>query len=135
MIPKTVLIIDDSPVVRKLLSNLVNRLLKTVTIYTAGTYDEAVSIMNEKTIDLAIFDYMLDEENEVTYNGIELAKIFKNKFPRSYSILCSAAMRFSYNIPELMRQDIINVYISKPLSENKLCDIINAVLEYNPSLV
>ena len=71
---KEILIIDDNPDIRLLVSNILKE--QNFTVRTAANYDQAVYEINKKLPDLAIVDIKLDKPDK---DGIDLLKIINKK--------------------------------------------------------
>ena len=71
---KEILIIDDNPDIRLLVSNILKE--QNFTVRTAANYDQAVYEINKKLPDLAIVDIKLDKPDKY---GIDLLKKINKK--------------------------------------------------------
>ena len=71
---KEILIIDDNPDIRLLLSNILKE--KNFVVRNAANYDQAVFEINRKLPDLAIIDIKLDKADK---DGIDLLKLVTKK--------------------------------------------------------
>ena len=71
---KEILVIDDNPDIRKLVSNILED--QNFVVRSAANYDQAVFEINKKLPDLAIIDIKLDKANK---DGIDLLKLVNKK--------------------------------------------------------
>ena len=78
---KEILVIDDNPDIRLLVSNILKD--KNYSVRTAANYDQAEFEINKKLPDLAIIDIKLDKPDK---DGIDLLKIIKNSLCYSYAM-------------------------------------------------
>ena len=69
---KEILVIDDNPDIRSLLSSILSE--QNYEVRTAANYDQAVFEINKKLPDLAIIDIKLDKTDK---DGIDLLKHIK----------------------------------------------------------
>lgn len=70
------LIVDDHPVVREGLSELINREMDVRVVAAADTADQAIDILRTEQIDVAVVDLSLPG-----LSGIELIRIIRDEFP------------------------------------------------------
>ena len=71
---KEILVIDDNPDIRFLVSNILKE--QNFKVRTAANYDQAVLEINKRLPDLAIIDIKLDKPDK---DGIDLLKIIVRK--------------------------------------------------------
>ena len=71
---KEILVIDDNPDIRLLVSNILKD--QNYLVRTAANYDQAIFEINKKLPDLAIVDIKLDKPDK---DGIDLLKIITKK--------------------------------------------------------
>lgn len=71
------LIVDDHPVVREGLSELINREMDVKVVAAADTADKALDILRADRIDVAIVDLSLPG-----LSGIELIRMIRDEFPK-----------------------------------------------------
>lgn len=79
----TILVIDDEPTLRKLLSRLIG--LEGYTVLTAGSLDEARKILGRETIPVILCDVRLPDGN-----GVDFTKEMIAKYPDMQIILMTA---------------------------------------------
>ena len=72
---KEILVIDDNPDIRSLVSNILKD--QNFEVRTAANYDQATFEINKKLPDLAIIDIKLDRTDK---DGIDLLKLVNLKF-------------------------------------------------------
>ena len=80
----TVVIVDDHPIVRQGLQQLINTQKNLEVIGEAKSADEAIDIVNKKIPDCILVDISLNGTS-----GIELVKALKQRFPRLPSLVLS----------------------------------------------
>ena len=71
---KEILVIDDNPDIRSLVSNIL--IEQNYEVRTAANYDQAIFEINKKLPDLAIIDIKLDKTDK---DGIDLLKLVTKK--------------------------------------------------------
>ena len=71
---KEILVIDDNPDIRSLVSNIL--IEQNYEVRTAANYDQAIYEINKKLPDLAIIDIKLDKTDK---DGIDLLKLVTKK--------------------------------------------------------
>ena len=119
---KEILIIDDNPDIRLLVSNILKE--QTFLVRTAANYDQAVFEINKKLPDLAIIDIKLDKPDK---DGIDLLKIIMKKNKRIPVIMISGHATVKIAI-EAIRLGAYE-FIEKPFSREKIINYINRALE------
>ena len=82
-VKKRILIVDDMPDWRKLLSNL----LDNYEIKALATYKEAVDAIEQWEFDVAVLDIRLEDENIWNVDGIDLLEKIKEKHPMTSLII------------------------------------------------
>ena len=73
---------DDSALILERLSQMINRVGKGWNLILAGTFGEALDCLQRSTINVAIFDIHLQEEN-----GIKLLQIALHLHPDLFAIM------------------------------------------------
>ncbi len=119
---KEILVIDDNPDIRSLVSNiLVDQNFK---VRTAANYDQALFEIEKKLPDLAIIDIKLDR---VDKDGIDLLKILNNKSSLTPVIMISghATVQMAVEATRLGAYE----FIEKPFSKEKILNYVNRALE------
>ena len=119
---KEILIIDDNPDIRLLVSNILKE--QTFLVRTAANYDQAEFEINKKLPDLAIIDIKLDKPDK---DGIDLLKIIMKKNKRIPVIMISGHATVKIAI-EAIRLGAYE-FIEKPFSREKIINYINRALE------
>ena len=119
---KEILIIDDNPDIRLLVSNILKE--QTFLVRTAANYDQAEFEINKKLPDLAIIDIKLDKPDK---DGIDLLKIIMKKNKQIPVIMISGHATVKIAIEAIK----IGAYefIEKPFSREKIINYINRALE------
>ncbi|MBS1566429.1 MAG: response regulator [Bacteroidetes bacterium] len=74
---KTILVVDDSPIILDRLSVKLRKLESAGSIHTANTYAGALEVLDkEPQIDIAVFDIHLEDKN-----GIDLLRVTRERYP------------------------------------------------------
>ena len=73
---RTILIVDDSVLILERLVHILKKSVPNGNIIPAGTYAEAIGILENSPIDLALLDIHLQEQN-----GIDLLRVVKKRYP------------------------------------------------------
>ena len=119
---KEILVIDDNPDIRLLVSNILKD--QNFTVRTAANYDQAVFEINKKLPDLAIIDIKLDKPDK---DGIDLLKIInkQKKFTPVIMISGHATVQIAVEAIRLGAYE----FIEKPFSKEKILNYVNRALE------
>ena len=119
---KEILVIDDNPDIRSLVSNIL--IDQNFRVRTAANYDQAVFEINKKLPDLAIIDIKLDK---VDKDGIDLLKLVikKNKLIPVIMISGHATVQIAVEATRLGAYE----FIEKPFSKEKILNYVNRALE------
>ncbi len=119
---KEILIIDDNPDIRLLVSNILSD--QNYFVRTAANYDQAVYEINKKLPDLAIVDIKLDKADK---DGIDLLKLIikKNKLTPVIMISGHATVQIAVEATRLGAYE----FIEKPFSKEKILNYVNRALE------
>ena len=110
---KEILVIDDNPDIRLLVSNILKE--QTFLVRTAANYDQAEFEINKKLPDLAIIDIKLDKPDK---DGIDLLKIIMKKNKQIPVIMISGHATVKIAI-EAIRIGAYE-FIEKPFSKEKI---------------
>ena len=119
---KEILIVDDEPDVRFILSNILKE--KNFNIREAANFDQAIYEINKKLPDLAIMDVKLDKADK---DGVDLLKLLMNKDKAIPVIMISAHATINLATESIK----IGAYefIEKPFSNDKIINYVNRALE------
>ena len=119
---KEILVIDDNPDIRLLVSNILKE--QKFLVRTAANYDQAVFEINKKLPDLAIIDIKLDKPD---LDGIDLLKLIANKNKSLPVIMISGHATVKIAIEAIK----IGAYefIEKPFSREKILNYVKRGLE------
>ena len=119
---KEILIIDDNPDIRTLVSSILKD--QNFEVRTAANYDQAVFEINRKLPDLAIIDIKLDKTDK---DGIDLLKLVtkKNKFIPVIMISGHATVAIAVEATRLGAYE----FIEKPFSREKISNYVKRALE------
>ena len=83
-IKKSILVVDDSPLIIERLKELLQDLDNVHSIANAGDYNQSIKILTENKIDIAFLDIHLPGKN-----GIELLQFIKTNYPAINVIMLS----------------------------------------------
>ena len=119
---KEILVIDDNPDIRSLVSNILKE--SNYDVRTAANYDQAVFELNKKLPDLAIIDIKLDRADK---DGIDLLKLVTEKDKLTPVIMISGHATVQIAI-EAMRLGAYE-FIEKPFTKEKILNYVNRALE------
>ena len=119
---KEILVIDDNPDIRLLVSNIL--IEKNFKVRTAANYDQAVFEINKKLPDLAIIDIKLDKADK---DGIDLLKLVsqKNKLVPVIMISGHATVQNAVEATKLGAYE----FIEKPFSKEKILNYVKRAIE------
>ena len=119
---KEILVIDDNPDIRSLVSNILKD--QNFEVRTAANYDQAVYEINKKLPDLAIIDIKLDKDDK---DGIDLLKLItkKNKLTPVIMISGHATVQIAVEAIRLGAYE----FIEKPFSKEKILNYVKRGLE------
>ena len=119
---KEILIIDDNPDIRTLLTNILRD--QKFEVRAAANYDQAVFEINKKIPDLAIIDIKLDKDDK---DGIDLLKLLLKKEKNASVIMISGHATVQIAV------DAIRIgayeFIEKPFSKEKILNYVNRAIE------
>ena len=116
-----ILIVDDHPLVRKGLVDLIGDEKDLEVCCEAGTVSEALRLVNDDQPDLAIIDIALDGES-----GLELIKQIKSLHPDVSMLVCSAHDESLY--AERCLQAGAKGYINKKVMMDEVINAIRRVI-------
>ncbi len=119
---KEILVIDDNPDIRFLVSNILKD--QNFAVRTAANYDQAVFEINRKLPDLAIIDIKLDKPDK---DGIDLLKLVtqKNKTIPVIMISGHATVKVAIEAIKIGAYE----FIEKPFSKEKILNYVNRAIE------
>ena len=121
---KEILVIDDNPDIRQLISNILKE--KNYEVRSAANYDQAIFEINKKLPDLAIIDIKLDKPDK---DGIDLLKLImkKNKLTPVIMISGHATVQIALESLRLGAYEFIEK--GATFSLDKLLNYISRALE------
>lgn len=107
-----ILVVDDSKIMRNILKNILkNENIPAESILEAPNGEDALVILEEKTIDLLLLDW-----NMPKLNGLELVKIVrKNDKYKELPIIMITSEAAKYNVIEAIKAGVTD-YAVKPVS-------------------
>lgn len=119
-----VLAIDDEKLA---LANLVTELEKVFTgvkIYDFLSSTKALAFIEEKKNNNENIDYVFMDIKMPNINGLEMAKIIKNMFPKAKMFFCTAYSEYSLDAWNMK----VKGYILKPISSAKIEEVISEMI-------
>ncbi|KAB1441846.1 response regulator [Pseudodesulfovibrio senegalensis] len=119
---KTILIVDDAPMIRELIKSVLET--EGYTTILASDGEEAMRAARENTVDLSIIDIFLPKKG-----GLQVMGELLEKDPASKFIAISGGEAFNPEaIVELAKAfDVIETF-TKPIDTRKLVDAVNRAL-------
>jgi DNA-binding NtrC family response regulator len=115
-----ILIVDDEPLVRRSLSELLT--LSGYTVSTAGNGHEALNLLKDYTTDIVISDIKMPE-----MDGIELLKQLKSNYPETQVILMTGYGSIE-NAVEAIKEGAYD-YITKPIVDTEIKIVIERLVK------
>lgn len=119
-----VLIVDDHPIVRQGIAQLINQEPDLTTCCEAGSAQEALDLMTKDTPDILLVDISLDG-----VSGIELVKMLKSRHPKTPALVISMHDESLY--AERALRAGARGYIMKQEATEKVLTAIRQVLQGN----
>lgn len=117
------LIADDENLELKVLEKTIKKFfLNELDIFMASNGKQAAGIVENTDINIALLDIEMPG-----MNGIELAKLIREKNPDCIIIFITAYDRFDYAIEAIHIKALD--YLLKPWKEERLCELINTAIE------
>jgi PAS domain S-box-containing protein len=107
----TVLVVDDEPTLRWTMAEFLKR--AEYKVLTASDFDEALEIINNTKLDVAVVDIFLPHQS-----GLELLKQMQARFP-SVPVIMMTGDPDASHIPELLRAGAHD-FLSKPVTKDML---------------
>ena len=120
MFHKTLIIVDDHPLLRDGLKSIIDRDTRFEVVGEAGSYAGAINLINKNKPNLAVVDISLPDRN-----GIELASAILEISPDTGILMVSAHSKISY-ITEAFKAGAKG-YISKDSASTKLLEGLEAI--------
>ena len=117
---KTILLVDDEPLVNNVCSELLSLLGYSVISVNSGKDAVATYLAQGDEIDLVILDYMMPE-----MDGLKTFKLLKNADPNIKAIISSGYLADA-NVTDLKQQGILDV-ISKPFTLDELKQVLEKI--------
>ena len=117
---QAILIVDDSALIIERLLVMLNGLGTVKDITTASCYREAVDVLTERQVDIAILDIHLTGKN-----GIELLKFIVKNYPQVKVVMLSNAGNDKYR--DLCKKEGAKYFIDKSKEFELVPDILTAL--------
>ncbi len=115
----SVLIVDDNRLPRMMGRSILSKDFPEITIHEASNGDEALALSREQEIDLALLDI-----NMPGLGGIELGRIIQTESLARHICFVSANIQSA----SIEQANALGAqFIAKPISEEKLVDLINGL--------
>jgi CheY-like chemotaxis protein len=124
-LPRAILVVDDDPMMRDLLTHLLRATPSGVVIVAVADAEQALKQLAERMFPLVITDYHMPG-----MTGLELAQVVKARCPDTCIVLMSAEQ-----VNEVGREHQalpVDYYLTKPFPLVNLTSIVVAVLEALP---
>lgn len=116
---KNILIVDDNRLPRLMGRTILSKHFPEITIYDAGTDDDALELARTHSIDLALLDITMPG-----LGGMELGKLMQSESLLKHLCFISANIQNS----SVEQANALNArFIAKPVSEEKLITLINEI--------
>ena len=119
---KKALIVDDIP---EYVDTMEAYLEDMFDVLTAGSLEEAKSVLKDNIIELAIIDIRLNEEDPENKEGIDLLKWLRERMPEAGVIVMSAYKEFDYAVEALNAG--ADYFMRKPIDPDELNSVINKI--------
>ena len=117
-----ILIVDDSKIVRRVLSNVLTRYFGDPTLYEAENGEEALIIMNTHKIDLILLDWNMPVMNgEAVVDAVR-----KNKEWNKTRIIMATTEGSKANVLKMIKKGV-NGYLVKPFQEDNIIKTLQTV--------
>ncbi len=126
MTQKTILFVDDEPIVLSSLERLFRK--DNYTIYIASNSNEALKLLEENPVELIVSDYRMPE-----MNGLELLKIVKDIYPTTIRVILSGYADF-HNVVASINEGQIYRFCHKPWDNEEFKITVKQCLEYHDLL-
>jgi two-component system chemotaxis response regulator CheY len=125
---KKILIVDDSPSIRKIIENFLEVILPDAFFHQSGDGLEAEvylqeSYLNNEPVDLVFLDWMMPKLNGHTF--LENIRAVKHFSKQPYVIMLTAET-YPHQINLAIKHNVVS-YVTKPFSFNDLRDAVKKV--------
>jgi len=122
---KTILIVDDHPLVREGLKVIIGRSSKFEVVGEAGAAREGFRMAEQLKPDIALLDISLPDES-----GIELTRRIKNAFPEAHILIVSMHSKIDY-ITEAFKAGATGYMVKESAAERLLIALESVVTGEN----
>lgn len=120
--PTTVLVVDDEPDIRTLLTTLLA--MEGYAALSASDHEQALALFNANEVDLVIVDLLMPGQN-----GVTLLKQFKQRRPEVRSIIYSGVLERTSIAPHVGRlTELADCVVVKPASNEALLGQVRTLL-------
>lgn len=116
----TVLVVDDEPMVRDVLCEILQD--EDYAVAAVGTAGAALGVAKERSFDLLLADIKIPD-----MNGVELVNKFRELYPQIVPVLITGYPS-TETVAAAMKSDIGD-YVIKPVGKKELCSVIANALQ------
>jgi putative nucleotidyltransferase with HDIG domain len=120
-----VLVVDDEPGIRDILGRWLK--LRGYTVRTASSADEALAMMTQQSVAVALCDIRLPG-----HDGLWLLERIRQEFPDTAVVMVTALQEVGPAIRSL-RQGVVD-YLTKPFSPDRLAEAVRRAMDWHLSL-
>lgn len=117
-----VLVVDDQPLILDVISRILSR--EPYDVLSAASAEEALKIMENKTIDVVISD-----ERMPGMQGSEFLAIVRKRYPDAVRIILTGHASVASAIPAINKGEIYRL-LTKPVSSHELINAVKDGLEH-----
>jgi len=119
-----ILIVDDHPNTASMLARALERFDDSLIVTTAHSGEEAFDLIHENIVDVLITDFLLPG-----ISGLELIRKFRREVSTGPEYIVLITAYGSSKLTEAVRYLHINDYLVKPVSPEKIVDIVSKAIE------
>ncbi len=120
---KKIMLVDDHPIVRQGIRQIIERDKEFTVISEASTANEAVKLLSEEKPDMAIIDITLSG----SVSGIDLVKSIKDRYPEILTLVLS--MHDETIFAERAIRSGARGYLMKEVAPKNIIDAMNKIFE------
>ena len=129
---QTILIVDDAPDWRDILSGLIGDVFPEIEVVTAASLDEAKALLPKYDFALAIIDIRLDESDENNIDGLTLAEFIRAHYAQIQPLIITGYANLK-TVRRAMRPNekgvrLVVDYVEKEKLSQELLPQISAIL-------
>jgi len=120
---RVILLVDDEPDILESLQELIEVSLEDVDVVSVESGEEALKVLDERTVDLIVSDYKMPG-----MNGLEFLTEARERLPRVPRIVMTAFPDLDIAIRAINEANIEN-FFTKPLDPDEILDVVSATLK------